>query len=78
MTKRVTALAWDDAPLAFSDFFPPQAIAESPAAPALAAGEDDAELLSLPHAVRAATATTDAVPTNTLPKLVRSTATAFR
>jgi hypothetical protein len=77
MPSNVTALAWDDAPLAFSDFFPPQAIEESPAVPALDEG-DDAELLSLPHAVRAATATTDAVPTNTLPKLVRSTVTAFR
>lgn len=77
MTKRVTALAWADEPLDFSDFFPPQAIEESPAVPALDEG-DDAELLSLPHAVRAATATTDAVPTNALPKLVRSTVTTFR
>ena len=71
-------MACAEEPLAFNDFFPPQAIEESPAVPALDEGEDDAELLSLPHAVRAATATTDAVPTNALPKLVRSTVTTFR
>ena len=63
--------------LALRDFFPPQAI-EDPPAPLALDDDDDAVLLSLPHAVSAATATTDAVPTNALPKLVRSTVPTFR
>ena len=63
------ALAWAVAPLPFSAFFPPQSTAAPPALPPT---EDDAAvvLLSLPQAVNAAIASTDAVETNTLPKPV--------
>jgi hypothetical protein len=63
------ALACELAPLAFSDFFPPQAIPLAPCSPPA----DVPVLLSLPHAANAATDTTDTANANVFPRLLVNT-----
>ena len=70
VTNRVMALAWAVAPLAFSDFFPPQAI---PTRRPLRRRRDVPVLLSLPHAVERGDRDRRAATTNALPSLLSHT-----
>jgi hypothetical protein len=70
------ALAWADDPLDLSDFFPPQATAPAASDPGDADGA--AALLSLPHALRAATVAADTVIANALPSVLTGYLFLFR